>query len=117
MNPRVMILLVAVPDQSKVLEILGAKHAGFEMAAAYLNTVAGSAYMKMMIHLYRERSERLNRALADIARRHSANVRFCGGIAAARFTGEHLSPIDSYHPSVLGQTLLANLTWNEGFFP
>jgi lysophospholipase L1-like esterase len=116
-NPRVMIVLSAVPDQSQVLDLIGNRQGALERAAAYLNTVAGAAFAKLMVGIYKERSVRLNRALADVAQRHSGNVRFCGGIATARFSGEHLSPIDSYHPSVQGQQLLAKLTWNEGFFP
>ncbi len=115
-NPRVMILLAAIPDQSRVVHLLAASGIG-GAAAPYLAALAESPQLKVITKAYKERWARTNAALEEVAVAHPANVRFVPATAAATFTGEHLSPLDSYHPSVAGQRLLADITWNSGFFP
>jgi lysophospholipase L1-like esterase len=98
-NPRVMILLSAVPDQARVLRL-----------------VLPQALVPTLANIYRERWERANQALAAIAAAFPANVRFVAKTSLLKFSPEHLSPLDSYHPSVAGQKLLADVTWEQGFF-
>lgn len=112
-NQRVMILLVAVPDQSQAVNHMLRRGSGQEFATQ----LSASPYLRQLTEAYRERAVRLNRALEEIATKFPGQVRFARSVAHARFSGEHLSHLDSYHPSVKGQQLLADLSWNEGFFP
>ena len=105
-NRHIMILLVAVPDQSLVLDHL--LPGGAAMAGAWLTTLRTT---------YKNSWRHLNQALLGVASAFPANVRFCGAVANERFRRDHLSAIDSYHPSAAGQRLLASLTWNSGWFP
>lgn len=97
-NPRVMILLVAVPDQSLVLQHI-------------------IPNIEPLRRAYRVQWRRLNQALAELATRASANVRFSASPAASAIPVTHLSSLDRYHPSAAGQRALAALTWRDGFFP
>ncbi len=97
-NPRVMILLVAVPDQSLVLQ----------------HVIPNIAQLQ---RTYRTHWRRLNQALAEIAAVAAANVRYCSSPAATPIPMTHLSALDRYHPSVAGQRALAAMTWKDGFFP
>lgn len=102
-SPRCMIILAGVPNQAQLLELLP-----FDFDARLIGP------LRVM---YLERWEALNAALADLAQRHAANVRFSAAPALAKFGSEHLSLLDRYHPSPLGQRYLAELTWRDGWFP
>ncbi len=106
-NPRVMILLVGIPNQSRVLDHWLNSN-GLRLPPVLIDRLRVA---------YRERWERTNRALESIAQAHSSNVRFAGKVGHFQFEGKHLSSHDRYHPSVEGQRLLAQITWDEGFFP
>lgn len=106
-NPRIMILLSAIPNQSRVLDHWLDSN-GLHLPLPLVDRLRS---------VYRERWERANRALEAIAQVYSSNVRFAGKVGHASFEGRHLSRHDRYHPSVEGQHLLAQITWDEGFFP
>lgn len=117
-NPRVMIFVAGIPNQAHLLELaLSSKGLpGFERFA-YLVPYLSPPMIAPLRAAYLERWEALNEVLADLARRHPGNVRYGGRVALSKFAAEHLSPLDSYHPSSAGQKLLAELTWAEGWFP
>ncbi len=115
-KPRVMILLVAVPDQSRVVHLLASRRFG-AAAAPYLAALAESPQLKQLTRSYKERWLRVNGAFEALAAAFPGNVPSVSATATAAFSGDHLSPLDAYHPSVLGQKLLADLTWSQGFFP
>jgi lysophospholipase L1-like esterase len=102
-SPRIMIVLAGVPNQAQLLELLP-----FDFDAGLVGPLRA---------MYLERWEAFNAALADLAQKHAANVRFSTAPALAKFGREHLSPLDRYHPSQLGQQYLAELTWREGWLP
>jgi lysophospholipase L1-like esterase len=115
-NPRVLILLGSLPDQSRVLDLVIARGLGGAAGGGWGDLVPPSLRAGLQ-QAYTERWTAANRALEDVAAAYPGQVRLARGIARARFAGEHLSPLDSYHPSVEGQRLLARVTWDEGFFP
>jgi lysophospholipase L1-like esterase len=112
-NPRVMILLAGVPDQARVIDFM-LKRSGFKASTApWLD----AQLLPSLRRAYKERHERMAAALSSVAGANPANVRFAAGVGRARFDAEHLSELDAYHPSSRGQSLLAGLTWREGWFP
>ncbi len=115
-NPRLMLLVVAIPDQARIVSLLAGRRFGAEIQA-YLNSLTDNPQLKAVMAIYRERWTAMNQVLERVSREHPANARFAPSAAGAAFTGEHLSPLDSYHPSVAGQRLLADVTWGDGFFP
>lgn len=113
-NPRIMILVAGVPDQSRVVEIaLQRGPAELSRLAPWLNPTL----IDTLRRAFRQRHERLNQALIAVAEAHPGNVRFSGSVARTQFERDHLSPLDFYHPSEAGQALLAERTWGDGFFP
>jgi len=115
-NSQIMILLVAIPDQSRALSLLSKQH----LAGPYQSILANlmnHPELQIMKDSYKELQKKANDALKDLALAFSKNVRYAGSVATAAFSDAHLSRHDFYHPSVLGQNLLAELTWQEGFFP
>ena len=115
-NPRIMILLVGVPDQSRVVTLLAKQRFGAQMASI-LENLMQRPDLNVMLNAYKVRWNTVNRALNELAATHSAHVRYSGAATTAVFSDEHLSKHDFYHPSILGQRLLAEVTWREGFFP
>jgi lysophospholipase L1-like esterase len=109
-NPRLMLVLAGIPDQSRVVDVL-LRGAGMPLPSWLDPSLVATVKAR-----YRERHERANAALADVARGRPRNVRFAGGVAAHRFEREHLSALDRYHPSRLGHAALAERTWAEGWF-
>ena len=63
-----------------------------------------------------ERWSHANMALADIAATYAENVKYASVVAEYEFKGEHLSGIDCFHPSIAGQNLLAEESWNAGWY-
>jgi lysophospholipase L1-like esterase len=113
-NARVMILLLAVPDQSRVLD-LALEQDGGDLAR--LAARLPPSLRTGLAAAYAQRHARLNATLAAVAREFPGPVRFADAIARVRFAATHLSQRDRYHPSVAGQALLAELSWQQGFFP
>ena len=114
-NPRVMIVLSSIPDQARVLE-LRLKQANLPDQFSRL-LAAQPQMLEPLRRQYHNRWERANAALAAVASAHPAQVRFVAKTTKFLFEAEHLSALDSYHPSILGQQLLADLTWEQGWFP
>lgn len=112
-NPRVLIVLSGIPDQSRVLS-LALRSTG--NPAARLMAQLPPGFHAKVESVWRDRWGRANAALQSIAEAYTANVRFVTKVPLLRFEPEHLSPIDFYHPSVEGQKLLAAVTWEQGWF-
>ena len=113
-NPRVLVVLSGIPNQSRVLALALCNSGG---PAARLLAELPADLLAKLKHGYRERWERANAALAAVASKFPANVRFVAKTPRVQFDSEHLSSIDFYHPSVAGQRLIAEVTWEQGWFP
>ena len=57
-----------------------------------------------------------NTVLKDLSVRYAAHVRFIPDIFNYKFSMEHTSHIDCFHPSVEGQSELSRVTWEKGWF-
>lgn len=115
-NPRMMILLVGIPDQSRVLALFAKQRFGAQFGSL-LETWVQRPDLQRLVAVYKERWVKANEALAALKQNYSQNVRYSASVAATIFSDEHLSRLDFYHPSILGQRLLAEVTWRDGFFP
>jgi lysophospholipase L1-like esterase len=115
-NRHMMVLLVSIPDQSRLIEVLKRKFLGASGRSPLIDLVQ-SSFADEMVQKFRERFIRMNQSLEEICHNFSGNARFAASVSAHRFDGEHISTIDHYHPSPVGQRLLAELAWNDGFFP
>lgn len=109
-NPRVMLLVSAIPDQARVVEIAMRNQGLGQMP--WLDP----SLIKAVRERYAERHRRANQTLEDIVKSRAANVRFAGAVAHFRFDQDHLSRLDSYHPSREGQAALAERAWLDGWF-
>ena len=113
-NGRLMIVLSGIPDQSRVLALALRASGG---PAARLLAELPPALLASLQGGYGERWNRANEALATVAAAFPSNMRFVTKTPRVRFAPEHLSTLDFYHPSVAGQKLLADVTWEQGWFP
>jgi lysophospholipase L1-like esterase len=60
---------------------------------------------------FRTRWELANAAITRVAEAHSDHVLHDPELAHTAFTWEHISPLDCFHPNVLGQNLLSERAW------
>lgn len=104
-NPRIMITMSAIPNQALVVDTL------------VKNPRFNPSLLNQLKSAYKERHTRANAALTDIALKYRRQVRYAVQIGTTRFNVEHLSALDRYHPNTKGQALLAELTWQAGWFP
>ena len=58
-----------------------------------------------------ERWRQANEAISHMARAYPLNVVADSRLATTRFDASHVSRIDCFHPSVAGQNLFAEKTW------
>lgn len=63
-----------------------------------------------------DRLNDLNGTIEQIANEHAENVRFAQSIATAPFEWKHISNLDCFHPSMAGQSFLADESWKDGWF-
>ena len=115
-NERVKIIIPAVPDMYHLYEI-GKERCQFKwnvlgICPRLLNSRRTTAERQD----FRERLVDANQALAELADAHRDNIRYIGELFDFRFTIEHTSSIDCFHPSVAGQGVLADITWKHGWF-
>ena len=115
-NEEIKILIPAVPDMYHLYEI-GKKRCQFKWNMF--------GVCPRLLHSSRTTAERqdfrgrlidANQALAELASENANNVKYIGELFDFRFTIEHTSSIDCFHPSVSGQGVLADITWNHGWF-
>lgn len=115
-NDEVKILIPAIPDMYHLYEI-GKQRCQFKWNMF--------GVCPRLLHSRRTTAERqdfrarlidANQVLAELAADHLNNVKYIGELFDFRFTIEHTSSIDCFHPSVAGQGVLADITWNHGWF-
>ena len=75
----------------------------FELLASNATDATRTAFVRKW--------EAINATITEIARDHVANVQYDPELSHIDFQWEDLSPTDCFHPSVRGQNLLAEKTW------
>ena len=75
------------------------------------NPLLGSQRTQADREAFRVRWQQTNDALARVAASFPQQVKFNENAIDTPFTWDDVSPIDCFHPSILGQNLLAEKTW------
>ena len=65
---------------------------------------------------FKYRLDDLNNSLSKISANYPLHVRFDNSLAKYKFTKEDVSSQDCFHPSLRGQNLISQLTWDKGWF-
>lgn len=115
--PNVKIMLAPIPDVYNLWTV-ASKHSGCQtkwdligMCSPLLSSDASAADRAAFV----TRWEAANAAITSVANEFSENVRHDPRVSDTKFSWEHVSTIDCFHPSVAGQNLLAEVTWYPEF--
>ena len=65
---------------------------------------------------FRDRLLAANATLEELASHYQDNVKFVREVFEYKFSMQHVSRLDCFHPSILGQNELARLTWENGWY-
>lgn len=115
-NNKVKILLSSIPDMYNLYE-KGKNRCQFKWNIFKL--------CPRLLHSKRSEEERrrfysrlvdANNTLEELSIEYASHVKFVSDVFDFRFSIEHVSPIDCFHPSIKGQGALADMTWNRGWF-
>ena len=116
MNTDVRILLPAIPNMYHLYEqgkdSCGGRWDYFEACPSLLSSKRNDEERSA----FRQRLLEANATLEELATHYETNVKFVGAVYDYKFSIEHLSRIDCFHPSVLGQNELARVTWENGWY-
>lgn len=116
-RPNVKIMLAPVPNVPNIWAVAKDKpscQARWDLFGSCLELLGSNATDESRASFVRK-WESINAAIAEIARGRQTNVVHDPELAHVEFTWEDLSPTDCFHPSVRGQNLLAEKTW-QAFF-
>ena len=115
-NNKVKILLSSIPDMNHLYE-KGKNKCQFKWDLFKI--------CPRLLHSKRNDEERrefysrlvdANKVLEELSAEYDSHVKFVADVFAFKFSIDHLSPIDCFHPSIKGQDALADMTWNKGWF-
>ena len=116
-NPAVKIAMLPLPDMHALWEI------GMEMNCQWLWNLTGvcpSLLGSRVTHeerlAFQNRVNEANQRLGQIAGDFPDQVKFNQSLGHYRFSTEHISPRDCFHPSGAGQDLIARLAWENGWY-
>ncbi len=112
-RPNIKVLLASIPDMYNLWEV-GSAHPQcaarwrlFGVCSPLLGADATTADRQAFV----ERWQAANDAISDVAAEMPANVLHNPDLAHVQFSWEDISTLDCFHPSVIGQNLLAEKTW------
>lgn len=112
-HPDVTIMLSPVPDMYNLWSIAKDKpscQARWDMFGL-CSELLGSRATDQSRAAFVRKWEAINSAITEVARDHAANVIHDPELAHMPFVWDDLSTMDCFHPSVKGQNLLAEKTW------
>lgn len=120
-NPAARVVLVQIPDLYRLWEIGSANNcqSKWNLFGICAPLLGENRTMEERLE-FRARWEIANAALATIAEqlnaRYPGQVQFDETLGSTEFEAEHLSRLDCFHPSVAGQNLIAEKTWQAGWY-
>jgi lysophospholipase L1-like esterase len=120
-NPGVRVVLVQIPDLFRLWELGMANNcqSKWNLFGICAPLLAEDRTMEERLE-FRSRWEIANATLANIAdqlnARFPGQVQFDETLGQTEFEAEHLSRLDCFHPSVAGQNLIAEKTWQAGWY-
>lgn len=117
-DPKVKITMSAVPDIYNVWKVLKDKSSCQTIwnLIGFCKELLGKNLTMVQRLAFRDRWEHANSNMESVAALYPQNVKFSGAVADYAFTEKDLSTHDCFHPSLKGQGILANVTWQEGWF-
>jgi lysophospholipase L1-like esterase len=117
-NPKVKIVLAPMPSIPLMYE-LGARRPGCQskwdtmrVCKPLLAAERTAEQRQAFVGRYRH----LNQVIADIAGRYPVNVRLAAAIVNAEFDDSMISPLDCFHPSIKGQNLISELSFDATWY-
>ncbi len=112
-NPNIRIVMPSIPDLLRVYEV-GKAHECQERwdAMGLCPGLFARDRTGLERQQFGERLQQMNSILATIASSYPANIHFKPELANYQFPWEFLSPIDCFHPSILGHNKIAELTFD-----
>jgi len=116
-NANTRIVLVQIPDVYRIWELGSTRSCQtkwnlFGMCKPLLGESRSAADREA----FRARWRAANNTLANIAAMFPDRVLFDDSLGATPFEWEHVSRLDCFHPSIAGQNLISELTWQNGLF-
>jgi lysophospholipase L1-like esterase len=113
LNPKISFIISPVPNLHNLWEI-GRNHGQcqsrwdfFKICSPLLNSRRTEEERNAFLSRWND----INNAIKNVASRLSENVVIAEDVLNTRFEISHISEIDCFHPSIVGQNLLANVTW------
>ena len=116
-NPDVRVVLVPIPDMLNLWEVgLGSRCEKRWNRIPMCTNLLGRRVTPEQRSAFVSRLADANDTLASLAAEFSNNVRFIASAETVDFERQHVSRLDCFHPSLAGQKLISDTTWNEGWF-
>lgn len=115
-NAQVRVTIVPIPNVYNLWEVAH-DQPGCQMRwdiIGLCGRLLGSQRTQAERLAFLDRLQEGNDALSRIASDYPQHVLFDEHALETPFTWEHISPLDCFHPSVLGQNLIAEKTWFYG---
>ena len=117
-NPQVKLLLVPIPNMYHLWKTVHQK-GSCQMRWNLFNICSNlldSDRTEQERLAFQDRITTANDRLEDIANKHLQHIRFNRSLADHTFEWEHVSPRDCFHPSLSGQNIISQLTWEADWF-
>lgn len=117
-NPKVKITMSALPDVYRLWQ-LSKDTASCRKAWNFIGLCKGllaSDLSNAQRTAFKERWDHANSNMASVAAMFPQNIKFSDAVATYAFDKDQISSNDCFHPSTKGQSVLAQKTWEEGWF-
>lgn len=116
-SPDVKIVMLAVPDMVN-LWALGVNNGCQKKwnMTGFCKRLLGESVTDLQRKYFGHRLSDANHTLQQIASDYPNHIRFVRSTGEIQFEMGHVSPIDCFHPSVAGQGMLADESWQNGWF-
>ncbi|MDE3269463.1 MAG: SGNH/GDSL hydrolase family protein [Pseudomonadota bacterium] len=114
-NKKIKIVMPAVPDMYHLYRE-GRERCQFKWDFfAACPRLLSSASNEIRRQRFVEQLRDVNKLLRKVAEDYPANIKHIDKVYNFKFTKDHISSIDCFHPSVRGQNELAKITWLHGW--
>jgi lysophospholipase L1-like esterase len=116
--PDALVYVVSIPDVHRLWEVLRPNPQAHEAWRVFGTCGALLAEQRGEDDRLRvrDRVRRFNDVLKEVCESHERCLYDGGAVFRYRFTAEDVSTLDFFHPSILGQSHLADVTWRHGPF-
>ena len=114
-NKKIKIVMPSVPDMYHLYRE-GKNRCQFKWDFfAACPRLLSSASNELRRQRFVEQLNDINNLLGRIAADYPANIKYIDKVYDFKFSKEHVSSIDCFHPSIRGQSELAKITWLHGW--